>query len=521
MYEDALVEIGSGDPRAIVARLRSCDRELRLLEARKLALAAEFADCYGYAPDTFAPGGETLRETYPGCPAVAEFAPFELGAALGIPEERAWELIEDAVGIRHRLPQVWAAMNAGDVWSWQARRIVVRTGLLSLDDCHAIDRDVTLALPRMPITRVLRLVDGRVAQLSPATEEPTRFVKVSTPDASAGEVWAKLNPVDARRLDRTVSELAGVLKQGGDERDLDARRAAALGVLSSPARAFQLQAATLLDLDPREGNYDELDGPTDKVGACADAAHPADGARAQNRSGSRGPLPEAATPAGEGTSLTGWARLAGAVGAIDPERLRPQSELHIHLTAETLAAWAGGPAEGAACGISRCDGATDASGAGAAPRGAARCEELGAVLRHQLVHLLGHDRVVVRPVVIPLDLEPQDSYEARPVLRRALSTVYPHETFPFGMARSRRCDLDHAVPYDSSGPPGQTGPDNLQPLSRRAHRAKTHGGWRVSPDEDNPIGWIWTSPLGYVYAVGPDGATLLEEPAPRGWPVAA
>ncbi|GAA3551634.1 hypothetical protein [Nocardioides daeguensis] len=38
----------------------------------------------------------------------------------------------------------------------------------------------------------------------------------------------------------------------------------------------------------------------------------------------------------------------------------------------------------------------------------------------------------------------------------------------------RAPDLDHAVPYDKNGPPGQTGDHNDTPLSRHHRRAKAH-----------------------------------------------
>ena len=42
------------------------------------------------------------------------------------------------------------------------------------------------------------------------------------------------------------------------------------------------------------------------------------------------------------------------------------------------------------------------------------------------------------------------------------------------------CDLDHVIPYDPAGPPGQTRPSNLVPLCRRHHNAKTTGLWRYT-----------------------------------------
>ncbi|MDA8438517.1 MAG: hypothetical protein M0Z51_06610, partial [Propionibacterium sp.] len=41
--------------------------------------------------------------------------------------------------------------------------------------------------------------------------------------------------------------------------------------------------------------------------------------------------------------------------------------------------------------------------------------------------------------------------------------------------------------------------DNLSPISRRAHRAKTHGGWRLQ--QPIPGVLIWRSPYGHTYLV--------------------
>ena len=56
-------------------------------------------------------------------------------------------------------------------------------------------------------------------------------------------------------------------------------------------------------------------------------------------------------------------------------------------------------------------------------------------------------------------------------------------------------DLDHIVPYvppDEGGPPGQTNPQNLAPLCRRHHRAKTFTGWTYQRARDGA--YTWTSP---------------------------
>ncbi len=64
--------------------------------------------------------------------------------------------------------------------------------------------------------------------------------------------------------------------------------------------------------------------------------------------------------------------------------------------------------------------------------------------------------------------------------------------FPGCQVDSRRCDLDHVIPYDPAGPPGQTRPSNLVALCRRHHNAKTTGLWRYTRTPDG--GCAWTGP---------------------------
>ena len=81
-----------------------------------------------------------------------------------------------------------------------------------------------------------------------------------------------------------------------------------------------------------------------------------------------------------------------------------------------------------------------------------------------------------------------------------------HCVFPWCGRDARLTDLDHIVPYvppDEGGPPGQTNPQNLAPLCRRHHRAKTFTGWTYQRARDGT--YTWTSPHGHTWTVGPDG----------------
>jgi hypothetical protein len=108
---------------------------------------------------------------------------------------------------------------------------------------------------------------------------------------------------------------------------------------------------------------------------------------------------------------------------------------------------------------------------------------------------------------------PVDGYEVPDRLRQTVQLVNPADTFPYAVNTGRRQDIDHTIPWrppDQGGPPGQTGIGNLGKLTRRHHRHKTHGAWRVK--QPFPGIWIWCSPHGRYYLVDHTGTTTLGRP---------
>ena len=84
------------------------------------------------------------------------------------------------------------------------------------------------------------------------------------------------------------------------------------------------------------------------------------------------------------------------------------------------------------------------------------------------------------------------------------------DVFPYGSCTTATMDLDHTVPWrpvDRGGPPGQTRPGNLGPLTRFHHRVVTHGRWqRRQPD---PGTYLFKTPTGRVYVVTNQGTLPL------------
>ena len=143
--------------------------------------------------------------------------------------------------------------------------------------------------------------------------------------------------------------------------------------------------------------------------------------------------------------------------------------------------------------------------------GVARVEGVGPIDVRQLHEVLGHADVTVTPV---LDLRMRrrvDAYEHPETVKDHVWVQTGGDCFPFTPRSATRdgVDYDHAVPYDDTGPPGQTGPHNSGPLRRRHHRTKTHGG--LTTRVVGPGRHLWRTPHGQAFLVDHTGTTRLTE----------
>ena len=124
--------------------------------------------------------------------------------------------------------------------------------------------------------------------------------------------------------------------------------------------------------------------------------------------------------------------------------------------------------------------------------GIATVEGLGAVTVARIEdwlarHTAAGGRVRVTPVVDPDRTDAVDRHDPPPWMAEQVRLRDPRCVFPYCQTHARDCDLDHVVPYvppDEGGPPGQTNPQNLAPLCRRHHRAKTAKRWRYERTDD-------------------------------------
>jgi hypothetical protein len=128
------------------------------------------------------------------------------------------------------------------------------------------------------------------------------------------------------------------------------------------------------------------------------------------------------------------------------------------------------------------------------PGALARLEGAGPLLVAQIQDITHGCAVRVTPVIHLGDQPvPVDAWEIPDRIREQVLLRNPYSVFPYAHTESRLLDLDHLAPW-RPGHPGQTNVANLAPLTRRAHRAKTHARWRV--DQTSPGVFDWTTPSG-------------------------
>jgi Domain of unknown function (DUF222) len=411
--------------RELFAKLDRSEQAMIADEIAKLETIHELCLAY-HAVDEDAFGEAAERLVFHGAhgtPGVAEYLSLEVSALLAISPGAGACLIGQVLNCVYRHPLLWDAVRAGAVRWYRATDIISEVNAAGLCQAAAqwVDQQITPRLASLPRGRAIRLLRGYIALADPE-EARDRELKARThrhvtlwdPSLESGpcrNLTGRLDVTDAVALDATLNQLAAVLAADGEVESLDHRRAAALGILADPARAFQL--------------LNGQDAPSQQH--------------------------------------------ATLIVHVDPSTT--DSDLAI-----------------------------------------ARIDGLGPLSRDTWVELLGNSRVTVRPVIDLNAISPVDSYEIPDRIRTAVCSRSPVDMFPYGTQPSRHLDLDHTERYDhgATAPPGQTRTDNLAPLTRKPHRAKTARAWQVAQYEG---GWLeWTSPAGYHYATGPYG-TLRQTPA--------
>ncbi len=530
MFEDGL-EAALGDRRALADLSAAVQLDHKIAGCRKLVLAAAWADAHsGVDHPDGGPLVEQLVALGPvGCPLVAETA----AAGLVLPFQtsiqgvRGW--LGDALNLRHRLPQLWARVVAGEVHHWKARAIAQATAELNPVTAGLVDDQITRWVEQLPWASVLRALEAVILQVDEgAYQERERLaaakreVKATPSEHGLRTLIARGESGDVAMMLALYGQVAEALADEGDEDPLPVRLSKAIGVIANPARLVDLLARHHDDPDPHREPWEQVAAhhgdPTDP---WADDL-PAAGWETARRGNHHQPsfdddedCWESQTPDEDllrseespvdDADLDWYAR----------ECLIAPTEVHDH--AETRAEWAAG------CSRPRWRALTDNELAACRPtvvlhvhltdqtlragHGVVRSPD-GPISVEQLRRYLvqTNANVTIQPVLDPAATASADAYEIPLRLRRAMQVRQPRSVFPHSPATGRM-DLDHTQPWHPDGPPGQTGLGNLGPLTRSEHRAKTVGRWRARQPE--PGTYLWRSPEGWIAITTNQGTLTL------------
>lgn len=448
VVDEAIAGVADG-LRQHFAELDEFCAQQRSAEVGVIATIARLIDAYEVTTETVYDGMEAVvTPGSEGTGGVGEFLALEIGARMGIGSRRALELIADVLDVSGRHPATWRAFLNQEI-SWRiAAQVAQRCSRLSAQQAEIVDARIAPLLGDVSWMTLTRNLTRQIAKVDPDGIRRERMKKKSWRGVWIGG------------LDGGEAEIGGQLA-GEDAAALD--------------HVLNQIAATLPDPDPI------VDPKTGEI------------------------FEHRARDAKRAAALGILARSAYGQEAL------PTHTLVVHVDARDLVTNEADDEADPVTGGSQSARIFDLAGRCAPGGGVATIEQWGDLLVEDLPEFLRDSRVVVRPIVDPATIKPTNAYRAPESMRFAVQQRNPNDVFPFGTRPARLCDLDHTVPFEKDGE-DQTRPDNLAPLSRRHHRAKTHGGWRLSQPEEGAF--YWQSPTGAQFLVTADGTKRLDRHLP-------
>src|SRR3954462_5380379 len=187
-----------------------------------------------------------------GAPLVSEFAVAEFASALGLSTGAGRNLVGQALELAHRLPKLWARVQAGSLPPWRARRVAEQTLCLSMDAAAYVDQMLAPFAHRTGPAQTQRLVEEAIARYMPeyAAEQRDRAAEQryfsidhdQVSFAGTSRVHGELDLADALDLEDAVRAGAAQLAALGSDDPLDVRRATAVGMVARGERTLDLTA---------------------------------------------------------------------------------------------------------------------------------------------------------------------------------------------------------------------------------------------------------------------------------------
>ncbi|MGH3503862.1 MAG: DUF222 domain-containing protein, partial [Nocardioidaceae bacterium] len=410
-------EVDGLDADQTLSALRANNRAIAAAQAYRLALAAHVADLYAVTdtdPDgtgarPVVQGAERLVQLGgDGTPAVAEFAPAEVGPELGITSYAATRLIADALDLRHRLPVFWARIGAGEVSVRAGRMVAVATRHLGCEAAGQVDAHVACYADSLCWAKLERFLTAEVVAADPELAHEraqqaaeTQGVQVlASNDCGIKTAIIRTQAANLVWFDARIDQIADALATRGDARDKDVRRADAVGIIANPHAVLDLLTSpdqtVPADQPEQPGPADQGEtsqasgvgaddanqaGPSPSADTSTGGAEPCDGEDFEGEDAVPGCEPAAsddsaaATEDGAGpVGPGGFPRRATRHGCgchTDPNLSRPNAILYLHLHEDAI------------------NGGTHQ---------VARLEGVGPITLSQAFELLGRCQVAIKPV---------------------------------------------------------------------------------------------------------------------------
>jgi len=377
----------------VLVHARELRRAADTAEAELLATACAWADRH---PPESIEGAATYVErgfgdtaipvAGSGAPLVAEFAVAELAAVMGLTTEAGRRLVGHALELRHRLPRLWARVQAVELPAWRARRVAEATLTLAPEAAAFVDAHLAPVAHQVGPAQVDRLVEEAIARFMPQTAEARRtaaadrrhftieHTRVSFDGTSL--VHGELDLADALDLEAAISHGAAARSALGSTDTLDVRRAAAAGDLARRQLALDLGA----DETPDQPRTD----PT----------------RTEPTSGATGPIRNAVARARQVVLFVHLSKAAVYDEGVEAEIARVENTGSL-VTADTIRDWCGRP----------------------------------------------DTQIVVKPVIDLNDRVDTRAYEIPDRIAEHVALRDVTCTFPWCQRPARRCDTDHVVPH--------------------------------------------------------------------------
>ena len=440
---------------------------------------------------------------------ISEFAAMELGPLMGCSPQQGKAILFETLNLYYRHPNLWEAVQDLSVDAHRARKAAGKFGVLIPEVAQRAGELWVQRQHRYAWQGAIDLCDKIIVELDPvaaAEKEAARLaareVKLWGFHEGTINLTARLDALDARYVYATATRIAAILhaKPEYTKVAIDVLRAKALGIMAHPAVALaMLQGAVQQPIfgttadDVAEGMADTEPDTAAGAATMHDVKHTS-GAGTTDQHCETTTASDAPHVGSSGDAMeAGHHEIINTdTGRIDTDphhclghtcgtitvpvvKLQPSVQLYIHLTPDMTAA--------------------DIEGA-------------GTIAIQTLVELLDGKQVKITPVI---DLNTtEDEYQYRPSrsLKEAIQLTWPTEAFPYSNRSSRGCDLDHTSAFQAACKDAQTRLDNLAPLSRRTHRAKTASFWQYH--QPTPGQLTWTSPLGFRYTIDKNGTRRIE-----------